>query len=303
MTWTPPATLCVRKAWLTLGSQTLYLEDHSRGYFCQSLDLGYPTVRAVVDNRPGQHGIDDRTALWGERVVSAQITALVGAGAQIDAIASLFAPFLNVSARPVLHYVLDRPGAAERTLTLRPAALSVPIVGADQRDLHLQWVAADPLPRDPTWHQVQAWSGSGTAAGRAYPLTFNRLYPSGGSGASGGTIVSNGDQPVYPLLYVYGPVTQPQVWWVNSDASGNGQVYFLAGYIIGSGHYVVVDTAAKTAYLDNDPTKPVSASIDWTATFFVPVTPNPNSASLHIAGSSTSPITQVVAYWQDVYLT
>ena len=48
----------------------------------------------------------------GTRVVSADITALAGAGARIDDVADNFAPFMVPSARPVLHYVLDRPGAS-----------------------------------------------------------------------------------------------------------------------------------------------------------------------------------------------
>ena len=149
---------------------------------------------------------------------------------------------MNVAARPVLHWVLDRPGAAERVLTLRPAGLSFPIVGADQRDLHLSWVAADPLPRDPNWQSVTAWSGSGQAAGRAYPLTFNRSYPSGGSSGTLGTIISYGDVPVSPLLYIYGPITRPQVTIANLDNSGTFTVTFLASFTIQASHYVVVDT-------------------------------------------------------------
>ena len=71
---------CARYAWLTLGNQSVYLEDPDLGYFCTSLDLGFPTVRAVVNNRPDQHGIDDWTALWGERAVTASITAVRSAG-------------------------------------------------------------------------------------------------------------------------------------------------------------------------------------------------------------------------------
>src|SRR5215475_9017960 len=108
--------VCVRKAWLVLGGSTVQLEDQSKGYFCTSLDLGYPNVREVVNNRPDQDGADDRTRLMGPRAVSADITAIRSVPAQVDAVASMFAPYMVPSARPVLHYVLDRPGVAERTL-------------------------------------------------------------------------------------------------------------------------------------------------------------------------------------------
>jgi hypothetical protein len=45
---------CVRSAWLVLGAKTVLLEDEAAGYFCESLDLGYPAPREVTENRPDQ---------------------------------------------------------------------------------------------------------------------------------------------------------------------------------------------------------------------------------------------------------
>src|SRR5215831_18145121 len=132
---------CARTAWLTLDTRTVYLEDLTKGYFCTELDLGYPEVREVMSNKPDAAGADDRTNLFGARVVSANITAAASAGAVIDDVADSFAPYMDPAARPVLHYVLDRPGTPERTLTLRAAAWSWPIAGPYDRDIHLQWVA------------------------------------------------------------------------------------------------------------------------------------------------------------------
>ena len=251
---------CTRTAWLTLGSLTLPLEDDDAGYFCQSLDLGYPDVRAVVNNKPGQHGIDDRTSLMGGRTVTANITALAGAGAVIDEVATSFAPFMVPSARPVLHYVLDRPGAAERTLTLRGSGYSWPIVGADQRDIQLQWIAADPVVRDPTVQTATAWSGSSDSPGRQYNLTFNRIYPVGGGDPTTGIIQSPGDVRVRPLLRVYGPITGAQVIFTTTDASLFG-VYFMSEYRIDAGHFVDVDTAAHSVMLDG--TTSALSALDW----------------------------------------
>ena len=122
------------------------------------------------------------------------------------------------------------------------------------------------------------------------------------NGATVGTIVTVGDVPVAPLLYIYGPITRPHAWIVNTDLSGTFDIYTLPGLTISAGHSLVIDTRAKTAYLDNDPTQPAMASIDWTSTSWPLVTPSPNQGNLHLAGSSTSGITQVVAWWQDVYL-
>jgi hypothetical protein len=300
---------CTRTAWLELGSLTVPLEDDDAGYFCQSLDLGYPDVREVVANRPDQDGIDDRTSLMGGRTVTASITALAGAGARIDQVAASFAPFMVPAARPVLHYVLDRPGAAERTLTLRAAGFSWPIVGAFERDIQLQWVAADPVARDPTVNTATAWSGSSSSPGRLYNLTFNRLYPVGGGGPVSAIISSPGDVAVRPLLRIYGPITGPVVNFTTTDptsgATTTWSVQFLADYRIDAGHFVDVDTSARTAYLD-DGTSALSA-LDWGAISqgwpALPVLPATSTMSLTSLGGNTTGVTQVVATWSDGYLT
>ena len=107
--------VCVRRAWLVLGASTLALEDTDAGYYCTELNLGYPDVREVVENRPAPlDGTVDRTALFGSRAVSANITGQSGHGMTADQIATLFAPWMLPAQRVQLHYVLDRPGQPER---------------------------------------------------------------------------------------------------------------------------------------------------------------------------------------------
>ena len=279
---------CVRTAWLVLGANTVYLEDAAQGYFCSNLDLGYPEVREVVNNRPDQDGVDDRTRYFGSRPVTADITALHGANpaGQIDRIIGLFAPFMSPASRPVLHYVLDRPGTPERTITLRAAAFAAPISGADQRDIHLQWVAADPVIRAATTSTVTAWPpGSYAGDGRTYPLSYNRTYPAGTPGPPSAVISSPGDVPVQPVLRVYGPITAAAVT-VDTTGAGNPNphvyvVRMLAGYVIGGGAYVDIDTKNKSATLNG--TTSVLANVDWLNTTW-PVVPRPAVPRVVVAG-------------------
>jgi hypothetical protein len=294
-----PATTCVRSAWLTMGSSTVQLDYPPGGWFCQSLDLGYPEVRDVMTSKPDQDGVDDRTQFMGARTVTATITALRGAGARIDAVASQFAPFMVPSARPVLHYVLDRPGAAERTLTLRASGYSWPIVGADQRDILLQWVAADPIARDPNVRTVTAWSGSSSAPGRNYNLIFNRVYPVGGGSSTSAIVSTPGDVPIRPLLRIYGPISGPWVYFSNHP----WLVGFQSSYVLNAGHWIDVDTANRTAYLDGDRTKSILNQMDWISTKWPVIAPLPNTELMTLRGSNMSGITQVQATWQDGYLT
>lgn len=295
---------CVRTAWLTLAGQTLLLEDPAKGYFCTELNLGYPEVRDVVNNRPDQDGVDDRTQYFGARAVTANISALAGAGARIDDVADSFAPFMLPAARPVLHYVLDRPGTAERVLTLRAAGYSWPIAGDQEREIQLAWVAADPIVRDPTVRTVTAWSGATITPGRNYNLTFNRTYPPGGGGPVNGFLSTPGDVPIRPLLRIYGPISGPRVNFGIWDGATSSQalVWFLASYVVAAGHWVDVDTVRKTAYADGDVTQSVITSLDWSNTTWPVVPPTPGSSTLRLTGTNTTGVTQVQAIFQDGYL-
>lgn len=293
---------CQRRAWLTLGSLSVDLEDYSGGWFCQSLDLGYPEVRDVTSNRPDQSGIDDRTAYFGGRTVDAQITALSGAGATIDAVAATFAPFMDPAARPTLHYVLDRPGHPERVLTtLRAAGYAWPVVGPYQRDIQLQWVAADPVIYDPVQKTSTSWSGSSTAPGRVYNWTPNRIYPPGGSSPTVGGLSTAGDLPMRPLFRIYGPITAPVVQ-VQISGLVAYQLFFLGSVVIPAGQWVDVDCRTKTVILNSDPSQSWAANLDWQNSTWPVIQPG-ILAGMWLRGSSTSGITQVQAFWQDGYLT
>jgi hypothetical protein len=293
---------CIRQAWLTLGSLSVPLESWAGGWFCSNLDLGYPEVREVLNNRPDTDGAVDRTAYMGARIVNAEIKAEAGAGARIDDIADNFAPFMVPSARPVLHYILDRPGAAERILTLRGAGYAWPIQGDVERDIQLQWKAADPIIRDPTVQTVTALAGAAAGSGRTYPLIFSRTYPLGGGSPSTAVISSPGDVPVRPVLNIYGPVSGPVVTFTPSVGAVS-RVQFVPAFRIDQGHYVQVDTVAKTAYLDGPGGASELAWLDWFNTAW-PVLPTlPATTTMGMTGGSTTGVSQVQAVYQDGYLT
>ncbi len=310
--WTPYPAACVRRAWLTNGGQSIDLDNPAGGWFCTELDLGFPAVRDVVSNRPDQDGVDDRTQFYGARAISASITVLAGAGARIDDVADNFAPFMQPSLRPVLHVILDRPGQTERVITVRAAGYGYKIAGDNQRDVQLQWVAADPYLYSPTATTVIAWAGSSAANGRTYPLTFNRTYPAGTGTATVGIIRPAGDLPVQPLLRIYGPITAPRVTFSIFDAAGvQSQAYvgFVAGFVLTVNQWVDVDTDAHTAFRQSDPTQPCFSSLNFASTIW-PVlppytgTPGRGETQMTLSGSgSTSGVTQVQAIWQDGYLT
>jgi hypothetical protein len=300
----------VRKAWLDLygdGTVTIQLENPSMGYFCSSLDLGWPVTRDVVNNKPDHDGTDDRTSYLGARTVTANLTAAWGAGAaRMDSVAPLFAPYMVPTARPQLHYILDRPGTPERVMTVRGAAFSAPVAGASEVNLQLQFIAPDPDVKDPATQTVVAWAASSSNPGRLYPLTFPRVYPSGGSAATLGVIRPAGDLPIRPQVKVYGPITAPVITFApRSTGQQAATIYFLSSFIINAGHYVLIDTASKTAYLDGLTNQSVATSIDWqrsTWPVINPVPPASDGVNMGVSGGSTTPVAQVIATWQNRYL-
>jgi hypothetical protein len=299
-----PGGACTRRAWLALGSNTLLLEDPSKGYFCTNLDLGSPDVRAVVNPNPDRTGLSDRTQFMGGRVVQADVSAFTGAGARIDDVMDNFAPFMDPFARPVLHYVLDRPGTAERTMTLRAVAYDAKIAGAAQRDVVMQWEAGDPIAYDATQQTQSAWAGATTASGRTYPLVFPRVYPSGGSSASGATLVSHGDVAAHPLIRIYGPITAPRLTMQVQPSSTSGPFFvFLSSLVLGANQWVDIDTARHTVFLQSDPKQSALASVDWSQSSWPYIPPSPSTVYMAISGSSpVSGVTQAQASWYDGYL-
>jgi hypothetical protein len=282
---------CVRQAWLVLpGGATIQLDNPSAGYMCQSLDLGTPIMRTVMTNRPDQDGIIDRTTYMGARTVTASITALTGAGAQIDAVAASFAPYMVPSQRPVLHYVLDRPGAPERTLTLRPDSYDWPVVGATQRDIALQWVAPSPYARDPT-------QKTGTTLWSAFTT-----MPAVG-----------GDVPARPVLTITGPVTKPRISLRTRGAPPTNptlnqwQLFFLSSVALSAGQTITMDCAAHTIV---GPSGSILNQFDWAGSNISSLgwpqcPPSPNWFELYLDGTAgtNGTGTQCVASWYDGYLT
>lgn len=297
---------CIRRAWLKLGDRVLPLEDTVAGYACSELDLGYPDIRDNTQANPNAHGITDRTIWWGARAMAADIIAM-GGTMSVDEIGTLFAPYQDPGARPELHYVLDRPGTPERFVVVRASDYSWKISGKRTREIHLAWIASDPIVRDPAQQVAIAHAGSSTEAGRRYPLSFDRTYPAGGAAPTTGEIRSPGDVVVRPLLRIYGPITDPVVTMTpttGSDPSGPPAVIrFDPGFQVPAGGWVDVNTVDRSAFRNGDNSDSVMADIDWASTVW-PVLPTlPYFSWLTLSGSSTTSSSQVQALWYDGFLT
>ena len=231
------------------------IENEAGGWFCTELNLGAPTIRENVTNRPNVDGVDDTTMFMGSCVVSANITALATVGARIDEVAAWFGPFMHPAARPVLHYVLDRGTNDERTITLRGSGYAWPVKGPYQRDIQLQWVAADPYAYDVTENEGTAWFGTPSSVGRIYNLTFDRTYVSTqDAGPTQAFLRNDGDVPAKPIFHVYGPVSMPTIFL------GLAHIWPTTDFQVDADAHVTIDTDKHLCYRGDDPEDSV---ISW----------------------------------------
>lgn len=291
-----------RAAWLVLGSLSVPLDDVDGGWICQELDLGYPDIRDVTNPNPVAHGLVDRTKFFGGRAVTAKIMAYPGR-MTLDQAVEQFAPFMDVGARPELHYTTDGD-ETERVLVLRASAWSAPMDPPPERPFQLSWIAPDPVASSVASSSATAWSGSGGIGGRTYNLTFNRVYPGGGGGLPGsGTLISAGDVGFQPYLRIFGPITGPVVTFVTAQApAATYRVAFLSTTRIDAGHFIGVDTAGHGAWLDDNPALPQLSQLDWTRMAWPVLPVAPNSTTMSLTGQNTTGISQVQATWQDRFL-
>jgi hypothetical protein len=301
---TLPPSPYERQAMLVLGSQSVMLDDVDGGWQCVSLDLGYPDVRAVTDPIPGMHGVIDRTQFFGGRVITASLTSWDGGRVPLDQITAQFGPFLDVGARPELHYT-TKGNPTERVLTLRASAWSAPMLqpnyGASGlgNEFQLSFVAADPIPRSAATSLATAWAGSSTLTGRLYSWKPPRLYVSLGGSPANGTLISHGSLMFRPLLRIYGPITAPVVKFVTQNSAQTFIVAALNTSRIDAGNYVEIDTGMKTAFLNGQHTQPWLSKLDWTQMNWPVLPVSPDQTVMSLTGNNTTGASQVQATWQD----
>jgi len=303
----PVPTDFERQARLVLGGVTVPLDNPDGGWVCTELDLGFPDIRDVTDVNPIAHGVIDRTRYFGGRVITAQFTSWDGGDMPLDLITAQFAPFLDVGARPELHYT-TKGNPIERVLTLRASAWSAPMDppnygqnGSGGNVFQASWIAADPIARGAVTQLATAWAGDSTTIGRVYPLTFPRQYATSGGSPSVAILKSPGSSPFRPMLRLYGPISAPVITLATQLS---GQRFVIAGSLtsrIDAGHFVAIDCASQTAFLDGDPSQPWLSQLDWTRTTWPVLPVVPDQTTMSLTGNNTTGITQVQASWQDRY--
>lgn len=294
---TLPGTLILK-----LGSLSLDLNDpDDTGFVISSVDLGNPTVRAVTDDLPGQDGSFDQTAYFSTRIVKLQ-GALVPtlAGASRAKVFDALAPYISPGARPILVYSTDAD-TAERCLDLRVDQWTNPIDHPlNASALSVQWVG-QPIAYDAEINEVDVPFATGSTAGFSFPLTFPLTFPGGSFTGGNAFVITNGTYPTWPTLRIFGPCTDPAVYWLDPTlATDLGIQVVFSGLTIADGDYIEVDTQARTACLNGDSMASRYNFVDFANTSWSPLQPGQNLLRYAPASASTDSECQVL--WRDSFL-
>lgn len=276
------------------GDTTLDLMDRlTNGLAISQIDIGIPEIREVLEPVPGGDGSTDYTALYGPRVVSLTGTAFgATVGSRQAAIAQLLR-FARPNARPQLVYQFDGD-ATPRALTLRSSDWTAPVMMPGYTAFTIAWKAANPIAYGLVANS-QSFPPLANFNGRAYPRTYPLSYPSGYGGAGIATVTTLGDYVTWPIVRMFGPLTNPTLTWQD----GSGQIVFT-GLTVNQGDYLQIDTAARTVILNGDPNASRYSFLDFTQTVWAPLQPGDNV--LRFSADSASSPALVEIDWSDAWL-
>jgi hypothetical protein len=265
-----PATLRL-EAVNTAGTvtSTLDLMDQANGYRVQSLDVGFPTVRAVTAAQPSRDGDLDTTALYGPRTVTVTGSFVPSSQGSRQKAMQALAWWCQPRLRPRLVYAYDSD-EAPLYLWVRGAALAAPASNPAVSAFTVSWVAPDPVARTLTTQNI----------------TIN---PS-----ATGTATNNGTYRAWPILDIYGPATNPVVTW--NPPAPPSQIAF-SSLTIASGAYVEVDTGAQTCLLGGDPNQSVYSGLNFASTVWAGL--EPGATTLQFNATSTAAPARLVVTWAD----
>ncbi|HSS11143.1 MAG TPA: hypothetical protein VLL25_14750 [Acidimicrobiales bacterium] len=292
-TWRPRAECGTLR--LELGDDMIDLMDEAAsGLIVTDINLGGPAVREVTAALPTRDGNYDTTRLLGPRVVTITGNAVASAlGSRQKALDNL-ARYCIAATRPRLVYTLS-DDTAPRAVTLRASAWSAPYTIPDRSEVAVSWVAPDPVIYSLEIHD-RWWQPEAPLGGRPYNMTFDRRYPQAFGGSGIATLINAGNYQTWPLLRIYGPCTDPAVYW-QPPAVG---AIVTTGLTVDRGDYLEVDTFEQAVTLNGLAGASRYDRLDFARTRWAPLAAG-STALRFSPGLFTEPCT-ILAEWADAWL-
>lgn len=268
--------------------------SRANGYIVTRLDLGDADTRAVATEAPDADGTDDTTSLTGARVVTMAVRLVPRNGYVPDVLERRLRAFTAPRLRPTM--TIARDGMPTVQATLRRGPFSAPIEQATYRDITVQWVAPSGILESADEHvRIVYAAGTGATVGRAYSLTFSRVYPASPPLGTG-IVVNAGNTDAYPLIRLYGPVTEPEI-----DNLTQGKSLVFAGLTLTAAEYLEIDTRAKTILLNGDSASSRYDKLDFPGSDWWTLSPGENEIWFHPA-TFTEATSLAELTWRDAYL-
>lgn len=268
----------------------LDLDNWDMGYVTTSVDLGFPAPRAVTVPRPNADGDFDLTAHAGNRAITVNVTMVDGALSR-RALRDQLGRFMSAGARSTL-VVATEPGAAPREITVRADPMSMVWARPGGGDATLSFKSVEPYFRGTNPLQAST-PPQAPAAGRAYPLTFNRVYPFTPTALIHAVNEGTTDAPWQATIL--GPCTAPSL--VHLD---RGQSVVLSGLTLGAGEWVTVDSTARTILASGQVGASRFAALNFTLTSWFQLGPGDNRIQLRCASYGGGAALGMT--WRDTFI-
>lgn len=254
------------------------------------------TAREVVYDRPGQDGQRDNTEFLGAAAVSMELGLKSNIGFTLDTLA----PLLHPGVRPLLVVDDDEYPAGPRQILLRFASKVGPYEADNFRLLALGWTAPEGLWEDAAPSTVSVAGPPPADGGLAVGSTGLAVGATGlaitASDSASSRLVTGGGSVKRPFrARLYGPCTGPKLTNDVLTITGkpNGNMIFADSVSVLAGEYIEVDTAAKTATRNSDPTQPVA--LDWGNSDWWLIQPGENLIRYHPT-SADAPVVAVITW-------
>lgn len=268
----------------------LDIDNPELGYAVQSLDIGAPEVREVVENRPGADGVRDSTRYVGGRAITINLV-LVDDPLTRRKLLDDLGRFLYPGIRSTLTYsteIHDTP----RTLRVRADQWSALWDKLAFTDLSISFKAVEPFAKSVDARQ-ESTVPQAPPGGTTFNITFNFTFPATGTTDIGA--LNEGNVPADWSARIFGPITDPRL--VNLET---GQQLKFVGLKLLSGEYITLDSLDRSILAGGLDNASRYGLLDFTASKWWRLLPGVTRVQLRADDYSTG--AQVELTWNDAWL-
>lgn len=225
---------------------------------CRTWDLGAPEVRVTTTARAGADGVDMGAGYLGARTVTLDLQIL---GNDPYSYQERLAAMTHPTRRPTLKITRAAGSAAGQTWTMalrgNPFSVSYGRRAAALLEMQLSFTAPDGVLEGPLKSRTTSPAG-GSGGGFTFPATLPDDFGHSSVVNPVLNIDIGGSTAVSPIVYISGPVTNPQV------RTDDGERFVFTGLTLTAGQTVQIDMGAGTVLLGTTE----SSTVDADATLY-----------------------------------